>query len=101
MPRLRSAPSRLRAAPSRFPTQPKRTDPHYGTAAHKAWALEGKELAGWKCQDCGKATSRLHADHIVERQDGGADLDPNNRRIRCDSCHGIKTAQERAGRLAT
>jgi 5-methylcytosine-specific restriction protein A len=41
---------------------------------------------------------RLFGDHIRERKDGGAPLDPANVMLRCGSCHTRKTAKERAKR---
>jgi hypothetical protein len=41
----------------------------------------------------------LHADHIIERRDGGALLDIRNGLCRCVSCHVRKTNAERARRL--
>jgi 5-methylcytosine-specific restriction endonuclease McrA len=38
------------------------------------------------------------ADHIVERKDGGADLDPNNIELLCHAHHQKKTALARARR---
>ncbi len=84
---------------------PKQADAELLTPEHRAWAYEVKKRAGWKCEDCGaqggKGGVRLYADHIKERRDGGAPLDPANGRSRCPSCHGRKTAQARAARMAT
>ena len=82
----------------------KRADPELQTAAHEAWRKEVLNRAGWKCQSCGKRGGRGHsvrlfADHIVERQDGGAALDPKNGQCLCGSCHTKKTGQERARRM--
>lgn len=41
---------------------------------------------------------RVFGDHIVERKDGGALLDPRNVLCRCGACHSRKTAAERAQR---
>jgi 5-methylcytosine-specific restriction enzyme A len=41
---------------------------------------------------------RLVGDHIHEVRDGGALLDKHNVMLRCFSCHGRKTAEERARR---
>ena len=101
MTRLRALPSRFGKPPSRWPAQVKQVDPHYSTAGHREWAIAVKERARWQCEDCGAKGVRLHADHIIERKDGGADLDPANGRARCSSCHGIKTAKAKAERLAT
>lgn len=57
------------------------------------------EVRGPKCSDDGRGTVRLIGDHIHERKDGGAELDPSNIRLTCTACHNAKTAQERARRL--
>jgi 5-methylcytosine-specific restriction endonuclease McrA len=59
---------------------------------------------GRRCETCGKTHDggqpvRLIGDHIIERKDGGADLDPRNVRLVCIPCHNVKTARERAARL--
>lgn len=77
---------------------PKERDAELGTPAHRAWSLEVRRRAGWKCEDCGATGVRLHADHVVERQDGGALLDPANGRALCTACHTRKTAAARAAR---
>jgi hypothetical protein len=35
-------------------TEPNRTNPHYSSAQHIAWAKALKARAGWRCQECGK-----------------------------------------------
>lgn len=42
---------------------------------------------------------RVFGDHIVERKDGGAELDPRNIICRCGACHSRKTAVERGKRV--
>lgn len=83
---------------------PKIADAELLTPEHRAWALEVKNRAGWRCEDCGaqggRGGVRLYADHIKGRKDGGAALDPANGRCRCPPCHQRKTAAERARRMA-
>jgi len=55
-----------------------------------------RERGAW-CQRCG-SNHRLIGDHIVERKDGGADLDPDNIELLCHRCHQRKTAQAQAKR---
>lgn len=98
MARLRALPPRLGAAPSRWPRQPKQPDPHYQTAAHRDWANAVKERAGWKCESCGAAGVKLYADHVIEIKDGGDPFGPG--KALCAPCHGRKTADEKARRLA-
>lgn len=82
----------------------KRADPELQTAAHEKWRKAVLDRAGWKCESCGTRGGRGHAvrlfaDHIKERQDGGALLDPENGQCLCGSCHTRKTAQQRARRM--
>ena len=52
------------------------------------------------CQHCGKVDrsgKSLHADHIIEGQDGGSN-DLSNLQILCVACHLVKTQRERAHR---
>lgn len=80
---------------------PKVADAHYQSPAHRAWSAEVIRRAGGKCQapNCGKTSNRMYADHIIELKDQGAPLDLTNGQCLCPSCHGLKTAQERAKRL--
>lgn len=55
-----------------------------------------RDRGAW-CERCG-STERVIADHIVERKDGGADLDPSNIELLCAKHHAAKTAQSRARR---
>ena len=59
----------------------------------KMWEGCGKEL------DERGVPIRIFGDHIKERQDGGAHLDPDNVQLLCGSCHSAKTAYARAKRL--
>lgn len=83
----------------------KKADPELQTAAHEAWRKQVLDRAGWRCQapGCtvrgGRGGARLFADHIVERQDGGAPLDPNNGQALCGAHHSRKTAAARARRI--
>ena len=81
---------------------PKVADPELLTPEHRRWRAEVIRRAGGMCQGkgCGRTGVRLFADHIVERQDGGARLDPANGQAMCQSCHGKKTVRERAKRQA-
>lgn len=89
--------------------EPKRADPELLTAEHKAWRKAVLERAGYRCQAiengqrCTKAAPdhRLFADHIVERKDGGAKLDPANGRCLCGSHHTQKTLAARLKRAPT
>src|SRR5262245_11032856 len=73
-------------------------DPFYKSAAWGSLVRHLTKTRGKRCEGCGRAHVRLYADHIVERVDGGADLDPGNVQLLCGSCHGKKTAKARAER---
>jgi 5-methylcytosine-specific restriction enzyme A len=86
----------------------KRADRELGTADHRAWRVAVKERAGYRCEwiedgvrcEASQANGNaVLADHIVERQDGGALFDPSNGRCLCYPHHGVKTARERERRL--
>ncbi len=78
------------------------------TSDHRAWRAAVLNRAGWQCEatDAGQRClnrhpgHRLFADHIVERKDGGAALDPGNGRCLCGTHHALKTLAERARRMA-
>ena len=99
-PRLRTIDTRTVKPP------PNSADAELQTPEHKAWALQVKRRAGWRCEwiDNGQrcavaAPARLFADHINERRDGGARLDPKNGRCLCGRHHSLKTAAARARRM--
>lgn len=109
MVKLRTLGPRLRTFDARKVKPPaKRADPELLTAAHRAWRDAVLARAGGRCEwveggvRCPKAEPghRLVADHIVERRDGGAALDPANGQALCWSHHTAKTAAARARRLA-
>lgn len=58
-----------------------------------------RERGNW-CQRCGAGGkgARIIGDHVVERKDGGAELDPANVELLCLPCHNTKTAAEKARR---
>ncbi|KZK76316.1 HNH endonuclease [Pseudovibrio sp. W64] len=96
---LKSITPRLNTLGSTLRKAPKAIDPFYLTAEWKALAKYIKQLRGYVCEMCGKDFSKLQhkliADHIVERKDGGSDLDPGNIQCLCTWCHNRKTAQAR------
>lgn len=85
---------------------PKRADDFYHSPEWKAARAKALKRAKWRCEvvENGQRCERRHpafrmtVDHIVERRDGGADLDPSNLMCVCDPHHGAKTAAERAKR---
>jgi 5-methylcytosine-specific restriction endonuclease McrA len=102
MTRLARAPQRLRSPGVRLAAPAKTVDPFYESTAWRAFARSIKQQRGWTCEECGKDMSRdprnLHADHVTERKDGGADFDPLNIRLLCTSHHTAKTTRTRATR---
>jgi 5-methylcytosine-specific restriction enzyme A len=106
MPRLSTLPSRLGSLPPRITPPPKQADAELLTAGHKTWRKAVLDRAGWRCQapGCtvqgGRGGAMLYADHIVERQDGGAALDVRNGEALCARHHTEKTIAERAKRMA-
>lgn len=88
------------------PLPPKTVDPELNTPEHRAWSEAVIDRAGGRCEwiedgiRCTKAQPehRMFADHIKERRDGGARLDPANGRCLCGQHHSRKTAAERARR---
>lgn len=64
-------------------------------------------VRGRRCEDPNCKTphrgvgQRIFGDHIVERKDGGAELDQRNVMLRCSPCHGRKTAAERGKRASS
>lgn len=108
-------PSKLRFLSSRLPIldtrtarlEPKRADPDLLTPEHRAWRQAVMHRAGWRCEavDGGyrctnRHPMRMFADHVVERKDGGAALDPANGQCLCGTHHALKTQRARAERFA-
>lgn len=88
---------------------PKEADEHYGTREHKAWALEVKQRAGWRCeyvengQRCRRSRAngdQMYAGHIQNRIDHPElALDPRNGRCECNSHNTRGGIRDRARRL--
>jgi len=81
---------------------PKVADPHYLTPEHRAWRAAVIARAHGICEwpGCGRREIRMFADHIVERKDGGSDLDPSNGQCLCGKHHTFKTLKVRAARMS-
>ena len=86
----------------------KRVDPELNTQAYKRWAEEVKRRAGYRCEhvDAGRRCprskargDRMIADHIHERKDGGALLDPKNGQCLCVSHNTAQGIAARAARM--
>lgn len=100
MTRLKTLPPRISTIQTTIAPPPKEAEAFYLSPAWRRTVAEVIRERGRKCQDCGTTSGRIHCDHIVERKDGGADLDKANLRLRCSKCHAVKTARERANRFA-
>lgn len=61
-------------------------------------AQRGRICEDPKCPKPHPPISRIFGDHIIERRDGGADLDPNNVQLLCGAAHTRKTMRARAAR---
>lgn len=84
---------------------PKVADEELRSPEHHAWRAQVLRMAGHRCQatEGGKrctvaAPVRLFADHIIERQDGGALYDVRNGQCLCGRHHTLKTMKARAQR---
>lgn len=97
MGRLTSLPSRVAALPSRVRALPKVAEAFYLSPEWRKLVAAIKAERGSWCAKCG-AGGRIIGDHIEERKDGGADLDPANVELLCMKCHARKTAAARAKR---
>ncbi len=106
-PRLRALGPRIGMADTRrVRPPPKRADAELLTEHYRAWRALVLRRAGYRCEwieaggRCAKAAPqhRLFADHILERKDGGALLDPTNGQALCGQHHTLKTALARKAR---
>lgn len=82
----------------------KRVDPFYVSTEWRALMDAIKRQRGNRCEDPEhrpehpRSGVRIYGDHVKERKDGGAPLDPRNIMLKCPPCHQRKTAVERARR---
>jgi hypothetical protein len=99
MGRLRSLPSRLSAPAPRLTAPAKTADPFYLSSEWAALKARRRlDPDYYAARRRAKPGERLILDHIVERRDGGAELDPNNTQWLTWGEHNAKTAQARARR---
>jgi 5-methylcytosine-specific restriction endonuclease McrA len=107
--KIRARSTRVTARDTRAVRPPAKTaDPFYLSPEWRRLVAFLIRRRGRRCetQGCGRTHDadgqpiRIFGDHIVERRDGGAPLDPANIRLVCGSCHTAKTAAERARRAA-
>ena len=100
MVRLTRAPARLAAAPARIARAPKVADPFYQSPewiALRTARMKDKDY--WQAKARGKPGERLVLDHVKERRDGGAGLDPENTQWLTHSEHLAKTAKAKGDRV--
>jgi 5-methylcytosine-specific restriction protein A len=92
------------------PYLPKITEDFYRSPEWHRLMGQIRKQRGNRCEVCGLQGGRpgddgkpvrILGDHIVERKDGGAELDPANVMLLCLPCHNRKTAREKARREAT
>jgi 5-methylcytosine-specific restriction enzyme A len=82
----------------------KSVDPFYLSQGWRQFASVIKAQRGWQCEACKADMSSnrraCHADHVIERRDGGADFDPLNIAVLCQACHNGKTWRAKLARMA-
>jgi 5-methylcytosine-specific restriction endonuclease McrA len=91
--------------PRKVKPPPKVADAFYLSSEWRRLVDEIIQERGRRCEDVNCRTprgpwGRIHGDHVHEIRDGGAKLDKRNVMLRCDPCHGRKTARERSTRMA-
>ena len=99
MGKLRAAAPRIGLMTPTVKMAPKVAETFYQSPAWRQLVARIKRERGYRCQrpGCG-STERVIADHIVERKDGGAELDPRNIELLCFAHHEAKTAAARKAR---
>lgn len=99
MGRLKALPSRLSGPKPRIACQPKLSDPFYQSIEWKRLVARRRRDADYQVAlQRAKPGERLILDHVIERRDGGAELDPRNTEWLTISEHNAKTARARAER---
>jgi 5-methylcytosine-specific restriction protein A len=105
-PRLTTLRPRVSMASQRLQPRPKTAAPVYSSPEWRSLIASiiqqrGRRCEDPKCQSTNRAQGqRVYGDHVVELQDGGALLDPSNIMLRCASCHGRKTTDEKNKRMS-
>jgi len=99
MTRLRSLPARLSSAPTRLKPPAKEAERFYQSAAWRRLIAARKLDADYFAAKArSRSGERLILDHVIERKDGGDDLDPRNTMWLTFSEHQAKTAEARRRR---
>lgn len=97
MGRLKAMPRRLSAPTPKLRPPVKVAEQFYQSREWRALVARVKRERGAWCQRCG-SRDRVIADHIIERKDGGAELDARNIELLCFTHHQRKTAKARGER---
>lgn len=96
MGRLKAMPPLIGSMKAKVQFAPKMAEPFYQSREWRQLVASIKRERGSRCEEAGcGSTNRVIADHIVERKDGGAELDRSNIMLRCAACHQRKTAVAR------
>lgn len=99
MGRLKALGSRVGAMPAKVRAAPKVAEGFYSSAAWRGLCADRKRDPDYaEAKRRGRPGERMILDHVVERKDGGADLDPRNTQWLTNSEHQAKTAKARARR---
>jgi 5-methylcytosine-specific restriction protein A len=97
--RLKAAKPRLSSAPPKLRSAPKEVERFYSSPGWRALVARRKLDADYfAALRRAKHGERLILDHVRERKDGGADLDPLNTEWLTFSEHQVKTARARKRR---
>jgi hypothetical protein len=102
-PRLRMLPPMLRTLDTSIAKVGRSNHEFYQSTEWRTFTRQIVAERGRVCEDCKRtvpAPERIHCDHVVEIQDGGARLDPLNIKLRCTPCHTAKTAAAMRERMA-
>lgn len=99
MGRLKALPARIGAMPARVQAAPKVAEGFYTSAEWRALVAMRKLDPDYPAAKArGRAGERMILDHVRERRDGGAALDPANTQWLTFSEHQAKTAAAKARR---
>ena len=97
MGKLTNLKPQVSSMPTLLRPPPKTAESFYQSPEWRSLVASIKRTRGSWCEQCG-AGPKVIGDHIRERKDGGADLDPSNVQLLCWPCHNRKTAKARAAR---
>lgn len=101
MGRLKALGARVGSVPAKVRAAPKVVEGFYSSAAWRGLVADRKRDPDYAlARQRAKPGERMILDHVVERKDGGADLDPSNTEWLTFSEHQAKTARARAARAA-